>query len=82
MRRSDHFLSQQLAPADRTARKAIRLNVADPKIREKLSISSRKTEDMRRVLEDLQVTNHNLSRARVPTNRAGRSRAKSMTNGW
>ncbi len=64
MRRSDHFLSQQLAPADRTARKAIRLNVADPKIREKLSTSSRKTEDMRRVLEDLQVTNHNLSRAR------------------
>jgi hypothetical protein len=44
--------------------------------------SSRKTEDMRRVLEDLQVTNHNLSRSRVPTIRAGRSRAKSMTNGW
>jgi hypothetical protein len=66
----------------RIARKALRPNVADPKIREKLSISSRKSEDMRRVLEDLQVTNHNLSRSLVPTNRAGRSGAKSMTHGW
>ncbi len=35
--------------------------------------------DMRRVLEELHVTIHNLSRSRAPTKRAGRSSAKTTT---
>lgn len=35
--------------------------------------------DLRRVLEELQVTIHNLSRSRAPTNRAGRSSAEATT---
>ncbi len=73
MRRADHFLSQQLAPADRVARRALKLKVGDEKIVEKLSRNSRKTDDMRRVLEELRATDHNLTRSLTPTNRAGRS---------
>lgn len=81
MRRADHFLAQQLAPADRVARNALRLNVTDQKILAKLSNHSRKTDDLRRVLEELHVTSHNLSRSRAPTKRAGRSSAKTTTMG-
>lgn len=81
MRRADHFLSQQLAPADRVARAAMRLKVADQKISEKLADNSRKLDDMRRVFEELNLTHHNLSRSRVPTKRAGRSSAASTTTG-
>ncbi len=35
--------------------------------------------DMRRVLEELHVTGHNLSRSRAPTKRAGRSSAQATT---
>ena len=79
MRRADHFLTQQLAPADRVARMVLRLKVTDQKILEKLSNHSRKTDDMRRVLEELHVTIHNLSRSRAPTKRAGRSSAEATT---
>ena len=81
MRRADHFLSQQLAPADRIARAALRLKVADQKILDKLADNSRKLDDMRRVLEELNVTHHNLSRSRVPAKRAGRLSAASTTTG-
>ncbi len=37
--------------------------------------------DMRRVLEELHVTSHNLSRSRAPTKRAGRSSAETTTRG-
>ncbi len=79
LRRADHFLTQQLARADRVARTALRLKVTDQKILEKLSNHSRKTDDMRRVLEELHVTGHNLSRSRAPMKRAGRSSAQATT---
>ena len=78
LRRADHFLSRQLAPADRTARAAARLKIADEKITKKLAVTSRKVEDMRRVLEELHATDHNLTRSLIPENRAGRSGAISI----
>ncbi len=81
MRRADHFLSKQLAPADRNARAALRLKLTDKKTKEKLSVKSEKTDDMRRVLEELRATDHNLSRSQAPIKRIGPSSAPSQETG-
>lgn len=82
MRRADHFLSQQLAPADRIARAALRLKVSDQKITKKLQFRSHKIDDMRRVLEELRETDHNFTRSKAPIKRAGRLSLASETKGW
>lgn len=66
---------------DRVARAALRLNIKDKKLLEKISRNSRKADDMRRVLEELSLTDHNLTRSRAPTKRAGRSDPESLTRG-
>ncbi len=81
MRRADHFLSHQLAPADRVARQALRLRVGDKKIMEKLAFNSRKTDDMRHVFEELRTTVHNLTRSSVPLKRTKRTSVASGTRG-
>lgn len=81
LRRADHFLAKQLAPSDRVARNAVRLRVPDQKILKRLAENSRKIDDMRRVFEDLHITDHNLSRSRAPVKRTRRSNAGSITRG-
>ena len=76
MRRAEHFLSEQLVPADRTARNALRLKVEHPKVQQKLAQISRKIDDMRRVLEGLKTTDHNLSRSLASRKRAGQAIAE------
>lgn len=78
-RREDHFLSKQLAPVDRAARTATRLKVPNKQILERLSRISRKTDEMRRVLEELHVTDHNRPRSRIPEKRADQWRLEAST---
>ena len=82
MRRADHFLTKQLAPVGRVARMAARLKVPDVKIVEKLKERNPKIDDMRRVLEELRETAHNLTRSEESSKRAVRLGTASRTKTW
>lgn len=55
-RRIDHFLSQELAEASRTARKAARIRVSDDSLRETLFRSSERIDRISGILEELRNT--------------------------
>jgi hypothetical protein len=62
-RRVQHFLDRTLAEADRTARQAAKLRVADAKVKEILEDNARRLDRMRVVLENLQQTEAVITRA-------------------
>lgn len=65
-RRVRHFLDRELAPTERAARNAAKLNVADDTLTELLSRSSNRLEKMHAVLEDLGRTVDGAPRAVSP----------------
>ncbi len=54
-----------VALVDRVARKSLRIRIGDEKIEEKLKENSKRTDDMRHVLEELHATDLNPSRSRA-----------------
>jgi hypothetical protein len=65
-RRVRHFLDRELAPAERAARNAVKLKVADDGLVELLTRSSERLEKMHAVLEDLGRTVAGAPRAASP----------------
>lgn len=68
-RRASHFLEKHLAPAERTARQAAKLKVADQGLTDVLVRSSERLERMHAVLESLKATMVDESRSASPKRR-------------
>ena len=75
LRRADHFLLRQLGQASLTARKVERLNLSDTTLAEKLRHRSRKLDEIVQVLEDLNETDGDVTRALAPKHRADPGRS-------
>jgi hypothetical protein len=69
-RRISHFLDQDLADANRTARKAARIRTSDDSLREMLLRSSERLERIPAVLEELQRTVSDGPRSAAPHRRS------------
>ncbi len=80
LRRPEYFLSKQIAEADRTARRACKLNLPE-ELGVKFRKQSRKLDDLRSVYDELLDTSHNISRAISPIKRSSATAAAESKGG-
>jgi hypothetical protein len=69
-RRAQHFLDQDLADADRVARKAAQLRIGDEELSNVLRGASARLDRMRPALDELRRTMGNAERSKTPQRRS------------